>query len=245
MDELPCGVRPISTDLIRTPQDHRVPSGKWQTPTSVLTVVPFPLMSAIALPAVGDPSATRTVYATIIVLLLLAIALTVLAVWLFRHTRPDPELLAPLEEMDTRSFRRADPDARSELLDSARPARAKPVGLTLLAADDADAAEQSAASTGDETDDEVAADAAEESRPEADEVPADADEVAAVDEVVDDGDVEEDDTDEDVVENAVETAIADDDRGGGDGVDDTRLGIAEEDDSTSEHGIVRDSTPAS
>jgi len=102
----------------------------------VSTVVPLPLKSATALPAVGDPAATRTVYAATVVLLLLAIALAVLAVWLFRRTRPEPALFAPLEEMDTRSFRRADPDARRELLDSARPPGARPVALTKLPSDE-------------------------------------------------------------------------------------------------------------
>lgn len=77
--------------------------------------------------AVGDPAATRTVYVTVIVLLVLGVALVALAVWLFRRTRPEPQLLAPLEEMDTRAWRKQDPAGQRRALDASRPLGARPV----------------------------------------------------------------------------------------------------------------------
>ena len=68
-----------------------------------------PLDPAAALVAVGDPGRDRTVYATIVLLVALGFAMIMLAVWLLRNTRPDPEVLAPLERMGQRKWRRADP----------------------------------------------------------------------------------------------------------------------------------------
>lgn len=76
---------------------------------------------------VGDPDATRTVYTTVVVLAVLGVLLVALAVWLHRRTRPDRELLAPLEEMQTRRWRRRDPATQLRLLDEARPAAAEPL----------------------------------------------------------------------------------------------------------------------
>jgi hypothetical protein len=88
-------------------------------------VVAFiPLESASE--AVGDPSATRTVYVTTILLVVLALALAALAVWLYRRTRPEPELFAPLEVMETRSWRKMDGEARQRTLDAVRPDGALP-----------------------------------------------------------------------------------------------------------------------
>ena len=52
--------------------------------------------------AVGDPEGARTVTSIIALLVVLGVALMMLAVWLHRKTRPDPELLAPLEVMGER-----------------------------------------------------------------------------------------------------------------------------------------------
>ena len=76
---------------------------------------------------VGDPSATRTVYITVAVLVVLGVAMVVLAIWLLRRTRPELQLFAPLEEMDTRSWRRQDPAGQRRALDASRPAGARPV----------------------------------------------------------------------------------------------------------------------
>jgi hypothetical protein len=75
-----------------------------------------------ALMAVGDPSRTRTVYLAIALLVALGAALVVLTVWLVRRTRVDPDVLAPLELMGDRSWRRAsDVDTRVQRLDEVRP----------------------------------------------------------------------------------------------------------------------------
>lgn len=76
---------------------------------------------------VGDPSATRTVYTAVVVLVVLGVVLAALAGWILRRTRPEPELLAPLEEMDTRRWRRLDPATQRRLLDVARPDGAVPL----------------------------------------------------------------------------------------------------------------------
>jgi hypothetical protein len=90
--------------------------------TVVSTIVTFTLTATV-----GDPSRTRTVYAAVLFLVALAIVLVVVAMWLVRVTRPDPEVLAPLELMGTRSWRRADPVGQRRLLDDARPAGAQPL----------------------------------------------------------------------------------------------------------------------
>ena len=58
---------------------------------------------------IGDPDGTRTVTSIIGLLVAVGLALAMIAVWLHRATRPDPELLAPLELMGERKWRRADP----------------------------------------------------------------------------------------------------------------------------------------
>jgi hypothetical protein len=85
------------------------------------------LLSLPASAEVGDPSATRTVYVTVVLLAALGVALVVLAWWLWSRTRPEPELLAPLEEMETRAWRKQDPAAQRRALDASRPAGARPV----------------------------------------------------------------------------------------------------------------------
>lgn len=77
--------------------------------------------------AVGDPSSTRTVYAVIIALGCIGLALFILAIWLMKQTKPDLELLAPLERMDDRSWRRQDPAQKRRTLDEVRPVGASPV----------------------------------------------------------------------------------------------------------------------
>ena len=76
---------------------------------------------------IGDTAATTTVYVTVVVLTLVGVAFVVLAVWLVRSTRPEPELFAPLELMDDRRWRRLDPQDRRRSLDDARPAGASPL----------------------------------------------------------------------------------------------------------------------
>ncbi len=76
---------------------------------------------------VGDVDGERTVVAIIALLTVLGIALVMLAVWMWRVTRPDPELLAPLELMGERSWRRRDPVSQRRKLDEVRPTDADPL----------------------------------------------------------------------------------------------------------------------
>ncbi|HWM20487.1 MAG TPA: hypothetical protein VNO51_12425, partial [Ilumatobacteraceae bacterium] len=87
----------------------------------------LPTRSAAALVAVGDPSRDRTVYATIVLLVALGFTMIMLAVWLLRNTRPDPDVLAPLERMGQRKWRRADPVWQRRHLDEVRPGGADPL----------------------------------------------------------------------------------------------------------------------
>ena len=77
--------------------------------------------------AVGDISSTRTVYAVVLALVALGVVLLVIGVWIVRQTKPDPELLAPLERMADRSWRDQDPAQKRRTLDEARPYGAQPV----------------------------------------------------------------------------------------------------------------------
>jgi hypothetical protein len=77
--------------------------------------------------AVGDDAASLRVYVVIAVLIVIGVLLIALAVWLVRQTRPDPELLAPLERMDARQWRKLGPQDRRRALDDVRPAGAIPL----------------------------------------------------------------------------------------------------------------------
>lgn len=92
-----------------------------------LALASHPVVALTSAAEVGDPEATRTVYTTIVILALLGVALAALAIWVFRRTRPEPELLAPLETMETRGWRKLDPAAQRRLLDDARPQGASPL----------------------------------------------------------------------------------------------------------------------
>lgn len=86
------------------------------------TVDLLPILSSI-----GDPDGTRTVTSIIVLLIAIGLALILLAVWIHRTTRPDPDLLAPLEIMGERSWRRGDPVWQRRRLDEVRPRGAKPL----------------------------------------------------------------------------------------------------------------------
>lgn len=119
------------------PADHRpyqrVDAESWQNRALVSAVRFSPLTSSTM--AVGDPSATRTVYLTTVLLVLLGLALAALAWWLVRRTRPEPELFAPLEQMESRAWRKLNDDERRESLDAVRPLGAR-VATVDAAADD-------------------------------------------------------------------------------------------------------------
>lgn len=76
---------------------------------------------------VGDADSTRTIWAIIALLVVMGLALVMLAFWVRRTTRPDPEFLAPLEMMDDRSWRKGDAVWQRRRLDEVRPHSAKPL----------------------------------------------------------------------------------------------------------------------
>lgn len=79
------------------------------------------------LASIGDPEGTRTISAIVALLIALGVALLLIAVWVYRTTRPDPELLAPLEAMGERKWRRGDPVWQRRRLDELRPEGATPL----------------------------------------------------------------------------------------------------------------------
>ena len=81
-------------------------------------------LGVLGLLGAGDSGSTRLVYAMVGGLLLVGFALVALAIWVLRQTRPDPALLAPLERMGERRWRRHDEQLRRQMLDEVRPAGA-------------------------------------------------------------------------------------------------------------------------
>jgi len=72
----------------------------------------------------ADDGSSRLVYAMVFALIIIGVVLIVLAVVVFRRTRVDLAVLAPLERMGSRKWRKADPESRRQLLDAVRPAGA-------------------------------------------------------------------------------------------------------------------------
>lgn len=79
-----------------------------------------------ALASIGDPEGARTMTSIIALLAAIGLALLLVAIWVYRSTRPDPELLAPLEAMGERAWRRRDPVWQRRRLDELRPRGARP-----------------------------------------------------------------------------------------------------------------------
>lgn len=76
---------------------------------------------------IGDPDSTRTVWAIVALLVVMGLGLVMVAFWLRRSTRPDPEFLGPLELMGERTWRRGDPVWQRRRLDEVRPEGAEPL----------------------------------------------------------------------------------------------------------------------
>ena len=98
--------------------------------------------------SVGDPDGTRAVTSIVALLVVLGVGLVMLAVWLFRVTRPDPEVLAPLEVMGERKWRRADPVWQRRRLDEVRPDGAEPLQPSVAPPDLDEAFDLGPAATG-------------------------------------------------------------------------------------------------
>ncbi|MEZ5217133.1 MAG: hypothetical protein R2705_17970 [Ilumatobacteraceae bacterium] len=68
-----------------------------------------------------DSSASTRVLLVVSALLVLGVVLIGVTWWLWRSTRPEPDALAPLQVLGTRSFAKADEEARRRALAAARP----------------------------------------------------------------------------------------------------------------------------
>lgn len=100
------------------------------------------------LASVGDPDGTRAVGSIVALLVALGLALVMVAVWLYRSTRPDPELLAPLEVMGERRWRRGDPVWQRRRLDDLRPVGANPLAPSVAPPDIDEAFDQGPTASG-------------------------------------------------------------------------------------------------
>ena len=85
------------------------------------------LRDLVAGAAADSAAETGAIYGVVAALVLIGIALAVLAIWLIRQTRPESELLAPLERMHDRSWRKQEPAQMRRDLDEVRPTHARPV----------------------------------------------------------------------------------------------------------------------
>jgi hypothetical protein len=84
----------------------------------------------VGVPAVlgaTDPGSTRLVYAMVAGLVIVGLAFIGLGVWLIRQTRYDPPVLAPLERMGDRDWRKRDGVTQRRILDEVRPEGAEPL----------------------------------------------------------------------------------------------------------------------
>ncbi len=80
---------------------------------------------------INDTGSTRLVYLLALALVLLGAGLVAITVWFWRNSRPEPQLLAPLEVMEATKFRRMSRLEQRRLLDSVRPPGAEPVNKSV------------------------------------------------------------------------------------------------------------------
>lgn len=85
-------------------------------------------VAALVLLGAGDPGSTRLVYAMVAGLVAIGFIFILLGIWLYRQTRYDPPVLAPLERMGDKKWRRQrDPATQRRVLDEVRPDGAEPL----------------------------------------------------------------------------------------------------------------------
>lgn len=82
---------------------------------------------SVAVVGANDPGSSRLVYALVIGLVLIGVALVVLGFWILRQTRVDLDALAPLERMGDGDWKRKDPSSQRRMLDEVRPEGARPL----------------------------------------------------------------------------------------------------------------------
>ena len=76
---------------------------------------------------INDANSTRKVYLLAAGLAVLGLALIAITVWFWRSTRHDPELLAPLEVLGGRKFRKLEGNEQRQVLEESRPNDVKPL----------------------------------------------------------------------------------------------------------------------
>jgi hypothetical protein len=116
---------PVAPALIRVEVAEN-----WQNRRSVSVVMSHlavAVPSSVALVAAGDPRSSRIVYAMVIGLVVVGVALVWLGVWILRQTRPDLDVLAPLERMGDGDWKKKDPSTQRRMLDEVRPDGAVPL----------------------------------------------------------------------------------------------------------------------
>ena len=99
---------------------------RWSVPAVDLpsVVASSPIVGVVS---AGDPGSSRLVYAMVIGLVVVGIGLILLAVWILRQTRPDLDVLAPLERMGDGDWKKRDPSTQRRMLDEVRPEGAQPL----------------------------------------------------------------------------------------------------------------------
>ena len=96
--------------------------------TPLSNAVRSSVIAAPVLLGAGDPGSTRLVYAMVAGLVVIGVLFVLLGIWLFRQTRYDPPVLAPLERMGDKEWRRQrDPATQRRVLDEVRPTGAEPL----------------------------------------------------------------------------------------------------------------------
>lgn len=85
---------------------------------------------AVETTTVSDSGNTLVVLLVTLFLVLAGVALTVVAVWYWRSTIPDPESLGPLHQMSSRRFTSLEPVEQRRALDLLRPSLADVVSDT-------------------------------------------------------------------------------------------------------------------
>ena len=102
----------------------------WQNRWSVPAVALPPVVASspfVGVVGAGDPGSSRLVYAMVIGLVVVGIGLILLAIWILRQTRPDLDVLAPLERMGDGDWKKRDPSTQRRMLDDVRPEGAQPL----------------------------------------------------------------------------------------------------------------------
>jgi hypothetical protein len=104
---------------------HLVSRHRSRTPN--VSIATSAMVGVPAVLGATDPGSTQLVYAMVGGLVIIGLGFVGLGVWLVRQTRYDPQVLAPLERMGDRDWRKRDGMTQRRILDEVRPAGAEPL----------------------------------------------------------------------------------------------------------------------